>query len=48
MNSTPVGFALGTIPLKITSEQINKANRALQYAQQNRLAKIRKQRKRRK
>jgi hypothetical protein len=48
MSNKFIGLALGVVSEKLTPEQKAKANRALQYAQQKRLNKIRKQRKKRK
>ena len=48
MSNEFIGLALGTVSEKLTPEQTAKANRALQYAQQKRLNKIKKQRKKRK
>ena len=48
MTNEFIGLALGTVSEKLTPEQTAKANRALQYAQQKRLNKIKKQRKKRK
>ena len=48
MSNEFIGLALGTVSEKLTPERIDKANKALQHAQQSHLTKIRKQRKRRK
>lgn len=48
MKNEIIGLAFCTVLDKLTPEQKAKANRALQYAQQKRLNKIRKQRKKRK
>ena len=47
MSNNAIGLALGTVSDKLTPEQKAKANRALQYAQQKHINKIRKQRKKR-
>lgn len=48
MKNEIIGLALGVVSEKLTPEQKAKVNRALQYVQQKRLTKIRKQRKKRK
>lgn len=43
-----IGLALGVVSDKLTPEQTDKANKALQHAQQKHITNIKKQRKKRK